>query len=132
VGEDVIIRSDPRDLAELRVYFADAFICRAICPELAGETIALKGVTEPAATTSAALETLLQRRVTAAQQPAGPNEFIVTREYRRFVEFCDACRQARYIGLCYGVPGVGKTVFARQYARWVRTRSGACAAAASP
>ena len=52
MGEDVIIRSDPRDLAELRVYFADAFICRAICPELAGETIALKDIILPGMATA--------------------------------------------------------------------------------
>ncbi len=44
VGEDVIIRYDPRDIAELRVYFGDSFLCRAINPELAGETIGLKDI----------------------------------------------------------------------------------------
>jgi putative transposase len=39
MSEDVTIRYDPRDLAELRVYCGDSFPCRAINPELAGETI---------------------------------------------------------------------------------------------
>ncbi|MEV8638996.1 Mu transposase C-terminal domain-containing protein [Streptosporangium sp. NPDC051023] len=38
VGESVVIRYDPHDLAELRVFHRGAFICRAICAELAGTT----------------------------------------------------------------------------------------------
>jgi putative transposase len=44
IGETVTIRYDPRDLAEIRVYYQNAFLCRAVCQELAGRTISLKDI----------------------------------------------------------------------------------------
>jgi putative transposase len=44
VGEDVVLRYDPRDIAEVRVFYQDRFLCRAICQELAGETVPLREI----------------------------------------------------------------------------------------
>jgi putative transposase len=42
VGEDVTIRYDPRDLAQIHVFANDTLICRASCFELSGKIISLK------------------------------------------------------------------------------------------
>jgi putative transposase len=44
IGEDVVIRYDPRDMAEIRVYHRNAFLCRAVCQELADKTISLQEI----------------------------------------------------------------------------------------
>jgi putative transposase len=44
VGEAVVIRYDPADLAEIRVYHGNQFLCRAVCQELADQTISLKEI----------------------------------------------------------------------------------------
>jgi len=44
VGEEVLLRYDPRDVAEIRVFYRDTFLCRAVCQELAGETVPLREI----------------------------------------------------------------------------------------
>ena len=78
VGEWVTIRYDPRDLAEVRVYHRDRFLCRAICPELAGATIALKDLIQARDARRRALHAGLTERaklvelLLAAQTADGP------------------------------------------------------------
>lgn len=52
------------------------------------------------------------------QDGGNPQQFVTTKNYRRFGEMCDACRRARVVGLGYGPPGTGKTELAKQYAQW--------------
>lgn len=44
VSESVIIRYDPLDMAEIRIFHHDRFLCRAICAELSGDTISLRDI----------------------------------------------------------------------------------------
>jgi putative transposase len=44
VGEEVMLRYDPRDVAEVRVFHQGRFLCRAVCQELAGATVPLRDI----------------------------------------------------------------------------------------
>jgi putative transposase len=44
VGDDVTIRYDPRDVSEIRVFYRDTFLCRAVSEEHAGEVVTLKDI----------------------------------------------------------------------------------------
>jgi putative transposase len=46
VGEELVIRYDPRDMAEIRVYHNNRFLCRAVCQELASQTVSLKEIVQ--------------------------------------------------------------------------------------
>ncbi len=46
VGEDVVIRYDPRDIGEIRVYHEGVFLCRAVCAELSEGSYSYKEVKE--------------------------------------------------------------------------------------
>jgi putative transposase len=44
VGEEVLLRYDPRDVAEVRVFYQHRYLCRAVCQELAGETVTFREI----------------------------------------------------------------------------------------
>ncbi len=44
VGEEITLRYDPRDMGEVRVFYQDKFLCRALAAELAGGTSSLREI----------------------------------------------------------------------------------------
>src|SRR6267378_2294114 len=63
VGEPVTIRYDPRDLAEIRVFHRNRFICRAINPEHAGRTVTLKDIQTARARQRRAIRNTINERM---------------------------------------------------------------------
>lgn len=80
ICEWVTIRYDPQDMAEIRVYHDGRFLCRAVCQELAGETISLKELVKVRDTRRRELRATLTDRAalldqllaTPQQPPADP------------------------------------------------------------
>jgi len=68
VGEAVTIRYDPADIAEIRVYRDDRFLCRAICQELAGETVSLKDIIRARAERRRDLQSIIKSRRSLVDQ----------------------------------------------------------------
>jgi len=62
VGESVVIRYDPRDLAQISVFLDDKFICHVICQELAGHTISLKEIIKARRSKKRELRQIINRR----------------------------------------------------------------------
>lgn len=63
VGETVTIRYDPRDIAEIRVFHRNRFLCRAINPEHAGRTVTLKDIQTARARHRRSLRTEINERI---------------------------------------------------------------------
>ena len=62
VGEQVTVRFNPRDVGEIRVYFNNEYLCRAIAPELAAEHVSLEELRAARATRRRELKQQLRQR----------------------------------------------------------------------
>ena len=63
VGEAVTLRYDPRDLSEIRVFHRNAFLCRAVSEEHAGEVVTLKDIETARRAYRRSLRTTINERV---------------------------------------------------------------------
>jgi putative transposase len=63
VGDAVTIRYDPRDLSEMRVFYRNSFLCRAVSEEHAGEVVTLKDIQTARRMHRRSLRTTINERV---------------------------------------------------------------------
>jgi putative transposase len=63
VGDSLTIRYDPRDLSEIRVFYRNAFLCRAVSEEHAGEVVTLKDIQAARRMHRRSLRTTINERV---------------------------------------------------------------------
>jgi putative transposase len=63
VGDAVTVRYDPRDLSEIRVFYRNEFLCRAISDEHAGEVVTLKDIQAARRLHRRSLRTTINERV---------------------------------------------------------------------
>jgi putative transposase len=68
VGEIVTLRYDPRDMAEIRVFHGQRFLCRAICPELAGATVPIREIMRARNKHRRDLQTMIRDRRRAVEE----------------------------------------------------------------
>lgn len=68
VGEIVTLRYDPRDMAEIRVFHEQRFLCRAICPELAEATVPIREITRARNKHRRDLQTMIRDRRRAVEE----------------------------------------------------------------
>jgi putative transposase len=64
VGEAVVIRYDPKDLSEIRVFYQNRFLCRAVCQEVADRVISLKEIVQARTQRRRQLGDTLRQRAT--------------------------------------------------------------------
>ncbi|MBU0910716.1 MAG: DDE-type integrase/transposase/recombinase [Proteobacteria bacterium] len=76
VGEPVVIRYDPRDISEIRVFHDDKYLCSAICPELSERSVSLDQLKKARIKRKAELRKIIRQRKSLVDQilekPAPP------------------------------------------------------------
>jgi putative transposase len=68
VKEDVLIRYDPADVAVIRVFYHDRFLCRAISQELSGQKVSLKEIEKARSERRKQVRAGLTKRSTVVEQ----------------------------------------------------------------